>query len=190
MSCAEDLQQSLASWKQDHLINDCSNEHLDDDTLYQLAGGNNITSCNEQQKQHLSCCAICLEKWANWRKAISASQTAPQHEQQPTMSYGMLEAAADNNSQQPLDLHSHCGNFNLGLFPDSQHPDSALVTLKITTGNSEQLDGQQITVRDKNGTIILDCPLQDGRAARRVNQLSRLDLSQWTVMISADEDNG
>ena len=189
MSCAENLQQSLTAWKQSGFINDSSNEHLDDDTLYQLASENSITSGDEQQKQHLSCCPICLEKWANWRKAISVTQSSEQQQQHSTMSYGMLEAAADNNSQQPLNLHSHCGSFNLGLFPDREHPESALVTLKVIGDNSEQLEGQQVTVRDNNGKIILACSIQDGRAARRIDQLSSIDLSQWTVVVDTDGDD-
>lgn len=189
MSCAENLEQSLAAWKTSGLINDSSTEHLDDETLYQLACDNAASDCEPQHKQHLSCCPICMEKWANWRKAISATQSSQQQPQHSTVSYGMLEAAADNNSQQPLSLHSHCGCFNLGLFPDREHPDSALVTLKSIGANNDQLEGQQVTVRDKNGTIILDCPLRDGRAARRIEQLSNLDLTQWTVVISTDEDD-
>lgn len=186
MSCAENLEQSLAAWKT-ITINDSSSAHLDDDTLYQLACENGANTCDPQDKEHLSCCPICLEKWANWRKAISATLSNPS--QQQIMSYGMLEAAADNNSQQPLNLHSHCGGFNLGLFPSHDQIDSALVTLKITDLNRSKLEDQYVTVRDKNGQTILDGRFIDGRVARRVNQLSGLDLSQWTLVVSENGDN-
>lgn len=190
MSCAEDLHQSLAAWKQAGVINDSSNEHLDDDTLYQLACDNSAIDVDPQQKQHLSCCPICMEKWANWRKAISATQSDQQQQQPLSMSYGFLEAAADNNNNpQPLNLHSHCGGFNLGLYPDRDHPESALVTLKATGSNCDQLEDHQVTVRDKNGSVILEGFFIEGRAARRTDQLSSIDLTQWTVVVHPLEDD-
>lgn len=189
MSCAENLDQSLSVWKKSMLINDCSNEHLDDETLYQLACANGTLESEEHHKEHLSCCPICMEKWANWRKAITVTQPTQQQQQHSTVSYGMLEAAADNNSNQPITLHSHCGGFCLGLFPDQECPESGLITLKITGHNPEQFEGQRATVRDRHGNIILNSPLHDGRVARRIEHISNIDLTTWTIVLNEEEDD-
>ncbi len=184
MNIQNNLEQRLRDWKSSF---EFEGPHLPDDVLYRLANAGGIKNADNETARHLSLCPTCLEKWADWRRAISAAEESTQESHEEFMSYGMLEAAASTGPLQPLNLQSRCGSFCLGVLPSMGNPDKGLLTLEAIGQIAASLEGRRVTIRDRRGTVLIDGHLHEGRVARPCEHLGEIDLSTWTIVFATED---
>lgn len=159
------------------------NIHLSIQVLYQMALSGGIKNADPKDSAHLSICPLCLNLWARFRKCISDIEDAAEYEEQRYVSWGMLEAAASDKSIEAMRLKSSCGKFFLGLLPQVGNPEKGMVTLELDSKTASELEGRKATVRDHGGRILLEGAISQGRLARRIERLSDINLSHWTVIL-------
>jgi len=154
-----------------------------------MAEPGGITRSSAEAVAHLSLCPVCLEDWAKWRRAFTTVQELESTEEQEpfVMTYGMREAAATGKPEGPVSSKSSCGRFILGLLPQIDNPDRGMVTLESIAGQETPIKDQHVTVRDRNGYVLIDGILIHGRLARTCDNLSEIDLSIWTLIVDEEE---
>ncbi len=160
-------------------------EHLDSEVLYKMALRGGIEGAGKYETEHLSMCPKCLREWASWRRAVSAVEETneKQEEYKEVMAYGLLKAAATEGITEPVTLTSECGRFTLSVFPQVDAPEQGIITLETPEEGPETCEENFAIVRDKNGLVLLEGKVQNGRLARKFDNLNRIDLSTWTVVV-------
>lgn len=161
--------------------------------LYRMAGEGGIDGASDAEVDHLSLCPDCLARWARWRQAICEAEALDGAEAEAAdgpavLTCGFREAAASWGPGEPVTMRSGCGRFILGLLPQVDDPDKGLVTLEAAADGTLSVEGRRFIVRDRNGVVILDGRLRQGRLARTCERLKDLDLSAWTLVM--DDDAG
>jgi hypothetical protein len=181
------LEICLHTWHSVYLKSDYDSsskkEHLSEKVLYQMALSGGITEADSQNLGHLSFCPLCLYKWAKFRKSISDIEEAANYEEQRFLAWGMMEAAATDKPIEAVRLKSSCGKFFLGLLPQMGDPENGMITLELELKTASELEGHKATVRDHNGRVLLEGSLCQGRLARRIENLSNINLIRWTVIV-------
>jgi hypothetical protein len=184
MNSENQLKEYLKVWKQIYAdrmdSGEFDTEHLSDETLYRAAEHGGIEKAESEAIAHLSLCPICMERWAAWRETVSALEE-DEIEEPPVMSYGFLRAAA-THERGPIQSESSCGRFILGLLPEVGAVEKGLITLDVIKEDDTSLEGRYMTVRDRNGRLFLEGRIHRGRLARRCENLTDIDLSNWTVI--------
>jgi len=168
-------------------------EHLPMEVLYSMAGPGGVERAEDKVLNHLSLCPVCLEEWASWRNALTAVDEldrpeADKDETIPVMAYGMREAAATAKPDEPLSIRSSCGRFIFGLLPQLDNPEKGMVTLEAVADGDMAVEGRYVTVRDRNGLVVLEGRLRHGRLARTCEKLSEIDLSTWTLVVDDKQE--
>lgn len=157
--------------------------HLSENILYQMALPGGIIETDPEHLTHLSTCPLCLNRWAEFRKCISDIEDAVDYKENRFVTWGILEAAATDKPAEALRLKSSCGKFILGLLPQMGNPENGMITLELESNTALEMEGHKATVRDRNGRILLEGALCQGRLARRIEKLSNLNLTHWTVIV-------
>lgn len=162
--------------------------HISMEMLYRMAGPGGIEESSYDQVAHLSLCSACLERWASWRRAVTAVDELEKGDTDkedafPLIACGLREAAASLEPKEPVTMRSSCGRFILGLLPRMDNPDKGLVTLEAAADGAMSVEGRRFTVRDRNGLVMLEGRLQHGRLARPCERLRDFDLSAWTLVV-------
>lgn len=181
------LKLCLQSWsfrglKLNHL-NNGEQIHLTENLLYRMALSNGLQESDPKDLEHLAMCPICLNQWARFRKSLSDIEDSDAYEEQRTVSWGMLEAASSSKSIEPLRIKSSCGQFFLGLLPQVGDTEKGMITLELESQAALGLEGHKATVRDHKGRIILQGAICQGRIARKIENLSEVNLTRWTVTV-------
>jgi len=140
---------------------------------------------------HLSVCPVCLGEWASWRKALTAvddfeGAESTEEEEFPVMAYGMREAAATAKPEEPVNVRSSCGRFILGFLPRLDNPQKGMVTLEAVADGEMSVEDRHFTVRDRNGLVLLEGRLHQGRLARTCEKLADIDLTTWTLVVDEE----
>ena len=153
-----------------------------------MAGPGGIERADDEALNHLSLCPICLEEWASWCSALRTVDeldrpVADEDEPIPAMTYGMREAAATDKPDEPISIRSSCGRFIFGLLPQLDNPEKGMVTLEAVADGDMAVEGRYVTVRDRNGLVVLEGRLRHGRLARTCEKLSEIDLTTWTLVV-------
>ncbi len=167
--------------------------HLSYVEIYGMAELGGIEKSHKEAIEHLSLCPQCLNKWAEWRKAISAVtdlETDEGYERNASsqMSYGLLKAAATEGPKGPLSLRSACGRFALNLLPQMDNPEKGMLTLETVGSAEADLEGRRVLLRDAKGLVILEGKLRHGRLARLCENISGIDLNTWTIVLQEEEE--
>jgi hypothetical protein len=50
------------------------------------------------------------------------------------------------------------------------------------------VEGRYVTVRDRNGLVVLEGRLRHGRLARICEKLSEIDLTTWTLVVDGKKE--
>ena len=186
------LQPYLQIWKEGYPARTEADREADDhlpmETLYSMAGPGGIERADDKALNHLSLCPICLEEWASWCSALRSVDKldrpkASEDETIPVMAYGMREAAATAKPDEPISIRSSCGRFIFGLLPQLDNLEKGMVTLEAVADGDMAVEGRYVTVRDRNGLVVLEGRLRHGRLARTCEKLSEIDLSTWTLIV-------
>jgi hypothetical protein len=162
---------------------DQENLHLSEKVLYQMALSGGIKETDPKDLAHLSLCPLCLNQWAKYRKSISDIEDATGYEEQRFVTWGILEAASTDKTMEAVRLKSSCGRFFLGLLPQMGDPENGMITLELESKTASELEGHKATVRDHKGRILIEGALCQGRLARRIEKLSNINLTHWTVIV-------
>ena len=192
MNTENELAPSLQIWKEVYSARTTRDgeigDHLGMEALYSIAGPGGIEKADDKALNHLFLCPICLEEWASWRSALTAvggldRPEASEDETMPVMAYGMREAAATDKPDEPISIRSSCGRFIFGLLPQLDNPENGMVTLEAVADGDMTVEGRYVTVRDRNGLVVLEGRLRHGRLARTCEKLSEIDLTTWTLIV-------
>jgi len=197
METENKLTSSLQIWKEVYSARTEADREADDhlpmEALYRMAGPGGIEKAEDKALNHLSLCPSCLEEWASWRRALTAVDEldrpeASEDETIPVMAYGLREAAATAKPEEPLSMRSSCGRFIFGLFPRLDNPDKGMITLEAVADGEISVEGRHVTVRDRNGLVLLEGRLRHGRLARTCENLSEIDLTTWTLVVDGKKE--
>ena len=197
MNIENGLASSLQIWKEVYPVlteeDREADDHLPMEALYNMAGPGGIEKADDKALNHLSLCPICLEEWASWRRALRAvaeldRPEADEDETIPVMAFGMREAAATAKPDEPINIRSSCGRFIFGLLPQLDNPEKGMVTLEAVTDGDMTVEGRYVTVRDRNGLVVLEGRLRHGRLARTCEKLSEIDLTTWTLVVDGKKE--
>ena len=197
MNIENGLASSLQIWKEVYPVlteeDREADDHLPMEALYNMAGPGGIEKADDKALNHLSLCPICLEEWASWRNALTAvaeldRPEASEDEPIPVMAYGMREAAATAKPDEPINIRSSCGRFIFGLLPQLDNPEKGMVTLEAVADGDMTVEGRYVTVRDRNGLVVLEGRLRHGRLARTCEKLSEIDLTTWTLVVDGKKE--
>jgi len=162
-------------------------DHLGPEILYRLADTSGLKNANEQELEHLSLCPACLTAWVEWQESIKTINM-PDLATDAFMTYGLLKAAATVEWIEPLQLESACGQFLLTVFPELSSPDRGMITLEVKDLQQDTVvEGRHLIVRDGNGANILSGMLCEGRLAGRYENIKRLKLDSWTLVVDCKE---
>ena len=167
--------------------------HLSMEDLYRMAEPGGMDRAAEKAVDHLSLCPACIEEWASWRRAITTleelegDEAAPE-KAVPDFTYGMKEAAATARPDEPVSIRSSCGRFVLGILPKVNDPEKGMVTLEAVADEEMVVEGKSVMLRDRNGLLLLEGTLCNGRLARLCEDLSRIDLSTWTLVVDGEKE--
>ena len=192
MNTENALQPYLQSWKEVYQARTDAdreaNDHLPMEALYRMAGPGGIEKEGDEALNHLSLCPVCLQEWASWRRALTTVDELDRPEESedetiPVMAYGMREAAATAKPEEPINIRSSCGRFIFGLLPQLDNLEKGMVTLEAVTDGDMTVEGRYVTVRDRNGLVVLEGRLRHGRLARTCEKLSEIDLTTWTLVV-------
>jgi|GEM_PF-4015407 len=166
MKKSHDLATYLQHWK-DHFVPDVEGQqletHLSDMALESLANG----AADEEQLQHLSSCPQCLERWAD---IVGERQSSPVFAL--PLAYGGEEDEDVVGQCLTRTLTSECGRFTLTL----QGQDARLQV------HEPSLEGHHLQVRSKDGLCFMDDVVDGGVLKSRVEDVTLLDLTLWTVL--------
>jgi len=192
MNTENALQPYLQSWKEVYQARTDAdreaNDHLPMEALYRMAGPGGIEKEGDEALNHLSLCPVCLQEWASWRRALTTVDELDRPEESedetiPVMAYGMREAAATAKPEEPINIRSSCGRFIFGLLPQLDNLEKGMVTLEAVADGDMTVEGRYVTVRDRNGLVVLEGRLRHGRLARTCEKLSEIDLTTWTLVV-------
>lgn len=181
-----DLNEYLKIWR-DVGEHAASGHHLASDTLYQMARDGGLEQASPADVAHLSLCPVCVNQWAEWRKALSAVAALEGEPPAATLTYGIRQAAATRKTvAEPVRLPSACGRFVLSLLPQMDDPDRGMVALEAVGEGGRELDGQSVIAKDRLGIVMIAGRLREGRLARRSDQISTFNLTLWTLVVQPE----
>ena len=158
-----------------------SEEHLVLDRLYQMSRTDGLKNASAWELEHMSLCPVCLDNFELFSIA-SSLDAAEEEETFELISYGYLKAASSELAE-PVSLKSNCGNFILSIFPEINSSTDGMAVIE-TALETDRFDNHQACVRDAGGNVILRSRIIQGRSAVKIDFIDRLDLSQWTIVIS------
>jgi len=183
------LQAYLRIWENIHTdrvkADQYDTSHILEEDIYKMAEDGGMERADPKAIKHLSLCPVCMDNWVGWREAISVLEQGGA-EEESIMSYGLVEAAATHGIKEAISYDSACGRFTLTLSPHLNFEEEWLVTLRAVEDNISS-EGMYIEIRDRNGGILLEGRLVNGRLARYRGDLSNVDLSKWTIIEKKEE---
>ncbi len=153
-----------------------STDHISSENLYNLSLDNGVEKAYSGDLHHLSTCPDCLEDWENMAK--ESEQTIV-----TDMAVGFLEAASSEESGSVY-MKSSCSNFMLGILPEIDNKDQAMVVFEIAVDNFLPYEGRLVTVKDASGENVIKSTIRQGRAASFADNIKEYDFSTWNVVLS------
>ncbi len=167
-------------------------EHPDDALLLQMTLPGGLAAAPPAVKHHLSLCPRCLGRWQRLLNSCSPfSDTVTSDAGTVADDWftgGYLEACADHHLDLPLNLHSECNRFIVGIYGNGQDDEELLVTVDYCGAPDACPEGSLLTVNDRLGMLLLSAPLRNSRAAAllQLEPGQVPDLSSWTVRIQSN----
>lgn len=152
--------------------------HLNDAQLYRMAEKNGMLHTEASAAEHMSQCPLCLEKFAEWRGAITLVEESRQEEEH-LLAIGEVEAVACSSS---LASTSRCSRFVLTVLPDQANRELGTITLACQGAAPCGFDGRAVVCRDARLAVIVEGVFVDGRIERSGQAIAHLDLSAWYVI--------
>ena len=174
-------------------------EHISLERLYELSLPNGLRDVPGHEIEHLSLCPDCLDTWEAFcleTEPDSASDSASDFKddsvaddydpEQNILSFGFLKAASTGFTESVY-MKSDCQKFMLGIFPEIDNPGKGMAVLETIDEKSSH-NGMEASILDARGEIVLKNRIKQGRAASKINNLDRLDLSSWTLVVKNTSD--
>lgn len=165
-------------------------DHICQEKLYLFSLPGGLQMADTYDIHHLSLCPRCLSAWETLCDLSGSSRADDPGETEggEILSYGVLQAASSTFTK-PVFINSRCEKFRLGIFPDNDTPQKAMIVLE-TTGDGKPCQGMTASIRDANGFMVMEATIKQGRAASITDHLDTLDLSTWTIILSGSADKG
>lgn len=180
MTAEQTLDNALRTWSDNAPL---AEPHLDAATLFALGGAGAVTKGAGGALRHLSLCPACQREWAEWRRARSAvSEAAGENADGLLVGCGFLLAAASPGLSEGVSLPSQCGSYRLDILPQAGESGLVLAVFEVQAPEL-LLEAATVSVRDRQGQMLLRGTIRDGRLARAIERLADFDLSTWTVTI-------
>lgn len=179
----EQLEEFFHIWHKQGLLQEGDPGHIDEARIFGLAHAENMAAATDHEIDHLSTCPTCMEDWSFWVRVRQSSDNDMDMDFPAVLSGGMLRAAASPGGVEALRLQSFCGRFMLGILPEIDNPEKAMITLETVADSDRSLDARTAEVRDANHRIILTGRFAQGRIAGICDHVNRIDLGAWTLII-------
>jgi len=177
------LVSALEAWQSCHVPSE-SDIHCSDEQLWRLTQRGGGAAMAEAEAEHLSTCPECLARWAEWAEVAAIMDSDEAEERGETCAgIGFLKAASASLYREPVSLESSCGRFELTVYPDLEIAGKGLLTVEVVD-HPERFEGRCCVVRDTTGDIIVSGVFEDGRVAGRSEDLSRIHLKTWTIVVT------
>ncbi|CCK78260.1 MULTISPECIES: hypothetical protein [Desulfobacula] len=163
-------------------------DHISQEKLYLFSLPGGLQKADNYDIHHLSLCPRCLSAWETLcsLSELSLADDPDEKQGEEILSYGLLQAASSAFTE-PVYINSSCDKFRLGIFPDNDNPQKAMIVLE-TTSAGKSCQGMTASIRDANGFMVMEATVKQGRAASITDHLDTLDLSTWTIILSGSAD--
>ncbi len=163
-------------------------DHISEEKLYLFSLPGGLQTAATYEIHHLSLCPRCLSTWETLCDLSKSSRADDpgETEKGELLSYGLLQAASSTFTE-PVYINSRCEKFRLGIFPDNNTPQKAMIVLE-TTGDGKLCQGMTASIRDANGLMVMEATIKQGRAASITDHLDTLDLSTCSIILSGSAD--
>jgi hypothetical protein len=189
MTNSDNINSALGNWREMKLAQTDSSqtEHLKEQILVRMAADGGLQEALESELKHLDNCPLCLASWSAWRRAFTVAQecnneSEKSEEFSSESAYGFLEAAATTSAKATGQIvESRCGTYRLEIMPNRDDPTKGMIVLSSRPAKSDNKGGNQVTVRDRNGRIIISGTLENKKLARLCHNLDEIDLTVWTI---------
>lgn len=163
--------------------------HLSMEKLYQLSLPGGMQNVDKSDIEHLSLCPICLSNWETCASMHDISADEYEKDQEDVvLGWGFLEAASDGFVK-PLYMKSSCKRFMLGIFPEINNLKRGMAVIEVLSDKDENLEGMIVSVQDAAENKIISGKIKLKRTATKIKDLTLLDLSKWTVVLSKSKEN-
>ncbi len=176
------LKKALEIW---HDSAEPEGQHLSDSQIVAMAQDGGMATAHPDEKEHLSLCPHCLERW---NKAVQAASSSSQEdipdlshihlEPEVAVDYCMMQAAASPQAH-AIEMVSASGDFTVSILPDMEEKKTVMVTLRVSPDRMEKYEGKEAVVRDYFGNVLFQRPISGGRAAAL---LKEADLKQLQLL--------
>ena len=160
------LKDALAAWREGQE----PGPHPSFDELYALAS-DGVARATDPVLAHLTRCGQCNREL---RELVDAVENA--------VGFDMaLAKAAEARITIPMSMSTACGKYEIAIYPRTDGSDEALITVEVTPGFREALEGSVVTVSDRTGRELLSATIVLGRAAGHLRGLASLDCTRLMV---------
>ncbi len=179
-----DIRTALKVWA-DRYPDGPGGPHMDDVILEEMLSNGGLAEADDEILHHLSLCPRCMNRLSELED--EKTETTPSFFMDGAAddwyTGGMLEVASTGPVRESLVIPSSCGRFQLGIHPQADRPEQAMITIDYLGGERGDLEGRDIQVSDSKGQCLLKGKLVGGRLARMCDELTKYDLQIWTVHV-------
>ena len=183
------LRKGLKIWRETALKTAISSDdHLTPKQLEAMKEHGGITGADDAWVEHLSLCPLCLDRFS----ALLAEKNEPPPLPDASaaddyiMAIGELQAADEEKRTALPEISTACRRFTLGIYPDRDNPDNGMLTVEVGRDLHDAVEGKKVTVRDKEGRVLLSATFHDGKVARLCKGLREADLNAWTILVAGN----
>lgn len=161
-------------------------EHIPIETLIQYALPNGFKGASTYDIRHLSLCPRCLNNFFFLSETEDDFNSIENKEDdQFILDFGMLKAAASDMTN-PVELRSDSRRFTLGIYPDEDNPNHALLILQT---EENKFEGSLVCIKDARNRLIMNARIQLGKASQTTDHLDQFDLSTWSLSLTTGKED-
>lgn len=150
------------------------NGHLGDEDLFDLASGTLPVDERSRAHAHLADCGRCVRGLVEMQRAIESDRAV-----HAVWDPKVFHAAVEGQSPPVVEEPTADGKYRITLQPARQG-ERDLLTLQVSTPFREELEGQEIVVVGREGTVIMRGVISGGNVTRFIDRKLR---AQWPFRI-------
>ncbi len=176
------IRSALKIWAEHSLL---QSGHIPQQRLYMLSLANGPAKADKNEIRHLSLCPRCFEVWNFFCNSGNPDRADDYNDKDSRviLSCGTLQAASSGFTG-PVYIKSDCERFMLSILPETGSLKKAMIVLEISD-DTTLYQGMRALVKDAAGIVVLNAGISHGRAAATTGKLDIIDLSTWSVVLSA-----
>jgi len=155
--------------------------HLSDVNLFSMAMPGGLALAEADMLNHLSLCPLCLDRWDELSAILGVERADDPDENDIILGQGFLKTGSGGTLER-LRMMSKCSRFIFSIFP-SKNENSGTAVFEAAQDAGKSFEDIIATVCDARGNVIIHGPVRKGTLARKVFDLDKFDLKQWSVIM-------